>query len=125
MSFAQRVIMIWFIIGSQRESIYVDCSEFECDFPLSMNISKITFANEDIIFYGVRFPQGQYAVDDKDVLLNRLKIHMSSSAKVCCSDYQCDRFCHENEIELTFGLKVKCILKIILDISEFNRSRFY
>ena len=116
-SYAQRVIMIWFIIGGQRESIYVDCSD--C-FPISVNISKVTHSNEDIIFYGVRFPQGHYTGDNKTVLFNGTKIDVQPYARVCCSGYRCDKFCHEKEIELTFGLKVKCVLKIILDISEFN-----
>lgn len=124
-SYAQRVIMIWFIIGGQFESIYVDCSELECDFSISVNISKATHSNKDIIFYGVRFPHGHYTEDNKIVLLNGTKIDVQPYAKVCCSGYQCDKFCHENEIELTFGLKVKCILKIILDISEFNGWWFY
>lgn len=119
-SHAQRVIMIWFIIGSQPDSIYVDCGESDCDFPILVNISKTNHSIKDIIFDGVRLSQRYYTVDNKIGLLDGAKIDVQPYAQLCCSGYDCDRFCRENEIDLTFGVKVKCILKVLLDISEFN-----
>ncbi|XP_055295020.1 G-protein coupled receptor Mth2-like [Sitodiplosis mosellana] len=121
-TYAQRVLLICLIIGGQRESFYVDGNESECDFSILVNISRVTQWNNDgITVYDVQFSKGQYARVDYALVNGR-----KTAIQVCCLEYQCNKFCHlhEDDIELTLGLKVKCVLKTILNINMIASMPF-
>lgn len=127
-AYAQRAIAMCLIITTQGEKEYIECSKWKCDFPISANMSKIKRSPVDysILVHDVEFSYEQF-VEVKYVLVNGTKQAIQPYTQVCCDNYHCDEFCHlrEDEMESTFGLKVKCVSKTILDISELNRNKKY